>query len=197
MTSIVGICNLAIGKLGSSSPITEITEDSRNGRAMNRVFEPYRDVELSSHPWTFAMARAQIPALSTAPAFEWSRAFPRPAGCLRVAQIGERYVLYEAKPSFELEGANILCDEASPLNLRYLQRVTNTGLFHPLFVDVLACRLAFEACKEITGSTELREQLWAERKAAVLEAKRQNAVEKPPAETQRGSWWQALHGRAG
>lgn len=198
MTSVVGLCNLALVKLGSSQRLTDILDDTRNGRAFNAVFEPKRDLELSAHPWTFALTRAQIPALSTAPAFGWARAFPRPANCLKITQIGQDHDMYEgAEPWYELEGGNILCDEASPLDLRYVVRVTNTGLWHPCFVEVMACRLAFETCKEITGSTDLRAQLWEERKVALLEARRQNAIEKPPQNTSRGSWWHALHNRGG
>lgn len=199
MTSQVGIYNIAIGKLGSSNRVTDPLDDTRNARALSAVYEAKRDLELASHPWTFAMARAQIPALVGAPIFGWSKKFPRPAGLLSLVEIGECFVLYDtgAGPGFELEGANILCDETSPLNIRYTQQITNTGLFHPCFVELLACRLAFETCKEITGSTDMRSQLWQERTAALQEARRQNAIEKPPQQPIRGSWFNALHGTGG
>lgn len=199
MASAVSICNLALEKLGAQ-PIIDLLDDNRNGRAMNRVYEAKRDLELTSHPWVFALTRAEIPATTTAPAFGWARAFPRPTGCLRIVEVGECWVLYlddGGGPGFQLEGDSILTDEASPLKLRYTQKVTNTGLYPSTFVEVLACRLAFETCKEITGSTEMREQLWQERSAALSEARRLNAIEKPPGRPARGSWARALRGWGG
>jgi hypothetical protein len=198
-SSIVSICNQALGKLGAQ-PIIDILDDTRNGRAMNRLFDAKRDLEQSLHPWVFALAHAQIPAITQAPAFDWARSFPRPSGCLRIVQLGSCWVLYQDDgmgPGFELEGDSILTDEASPLNIRYTQRVTNTGLFPAPFVEVLVCRLAFEACKEITGSSEMRDQLWQERAAALAEARRLNAIEKPPGRPVRGSWVRALKGYLG
>jgi hypothetical protein len=195
MTSEVGICNLALAKLGAQS-IVSLLDDTRNARAMNRLYDDKRDLEVSSHPWTFAMTRASIPASTSVPAFGWSRAFPRPVGCLRVVQVGEIWALYDGAEgaAFQLEGASILTNESSPLALRYLQRITNTGQMTPLFIEVLACRLAFEACKEITGSSDLRQSLWAERDSALREARRINAIEKPPERPIWGSWRQALRG---
>lgn len=198
-SSVVSICNQALAKLGAQ-PITDILDDTRNGRAMNRVYEPKRDLELTAHPWVFALTRAQIPAVVSAPAFGWARSFPRPSGCLRIVELGSDWVLYTddgTGPGFQLEGDSILTDESSPLNIRYTQQITNTGLFPAPFVEVLACRLAFETCKEVTGSTDMREQLWQERGAALAEARRLNAIEKPPGRPVRGSWVRAMRGFLG
>lgn len=198
-SSTVSICNQALAKLGAQ-PITDILDNTRNGRAMNRVFEPKRDLELASHPWVFALTRAKIPSIVTAPAFGWARSFPRPSGCLRIVELGSDWVLYTddgAGPGFQLEGDSILTDESSPLNIRYTQQITNTGLFPAPFVEVLACRLAFETCKEITGSDSMRDQLWQERGAALAEARRLNAIEKPPGRPVRGSWVRAMRGFLG
>lgn len=198
-SSVVSICNQALAKLGAQ-PITDILDDTRNGRAMNRVFEPKRDLELSLHPWVFALKREKIPSIVAAPAFGWARSFPRPSGCLRIVELGSDWVLYTddgTGAGFQLEGDSILTDESSPLNIRYTQQITNAGLFPAPFVEVLACRLAFETCKEITGSNDMREQLWQERGAALSEARRLNAIEKPPGRPVRGSWVRAMRGFLG
>ena len=64
MTDAVGICNLALQRIGSKS-ISSLTEDTAAGRACNRVYTQARDSELRAHPWSFARERVQIAADST------------------------------------------------------------------------------------------------------------------------------------
>lgn len=193
MASVVQICNQALTKLGAQR-ITDLLDDTRNARVMNAIYETKRDAELSAHPWTFAIKRAQIPALSTAPAFQWTRSFPLPSDCLRLVQVGEDYTFYDTDGGelFQVEGNSILTDEESPLDVRYVYRVTSTGLFSSLFIEALACRLAAEACEEITQNTTKREAAWAEYKQAIREAKRVNAIEQPPQRQPDLSWVRAL-----
>jgi hypothetical protein len=197
VASSVQICNLALTKLGATR-ITDLLDETKQARALNAIYDATRDAELAAHPWTFAITRAEIPALTAAPAFGWARAFPKPADCLRLVEVGQFYVLYDTggTPGFELEGQSILCDEASPLQIRYVQRVTNTGLFAPLFVQSLACRLAFEVCETLTQNLSKREAAWKERLAFIAEAKRANAIERPPQRPQDLSWVRELTGQA-
>lgn len=193
MASVVQICNQALTKLGAAR-ITDLLDDTRNARVMNAIYETKRDAELSAHPWTFAIKRAQIPALSTAPAFQWTKSYPLPSDCLRLVQVGEDYTFYDSDGGelFQVEGNSILTDEESPLDVRYVYRVTSTGLFSPLFIEALACRLAAEGCEEITQNASKREAAWAEYKQAIREAKRVNAIEQPPQRQPDLSWVRAL-----
>lgn len=193
MASSVQIANLALTKLGAAR-ITDLADNTRNARVMNAIFDEKRDAELASHPWTFAIKRAQIPALSAAPAFQWARQYPLPSDYLRLVQIGEDYTFYDSNsgPLFQVEGNAILTDEASPLDVRYVYRVTSTGLFSPLFVEALACRLAAEGCEEITQNAAKQEGVWAQHMRAIREAKRVNAIEQPPQQPQDLSWVRAM-----
>lgn len=193
MASVVQICNQALTKLGAQR-ITDLLDDTRNARVMNAIYETKRDAELSAHPWTFAIKRAQIPALSTAPAFQWTKSYPLPSDCLRLVQVGEDYTFYDSDGGelFQVEGNSILTDEESPLDVRYVYRVTSTGLFSPLFIEALACRLAAEACEEVTQNASKRELAWQEYKQAIREAKRVNAIEQPPQRQPDLSWARAL-----
>ena len=198
MTSEVGICNQALIKVGAAR-ITALTDDTKQARLLNSIYETKRDAELSANPWTFATKRAQIPASAVAPAFGWAYAYPLPSDFLTLVEVGENYSFYDSDAgalfSIEIDSNGspaILTDQTSPLDVRYIYRVTNTGLFPALFVEALACRLAAEACEELTQSSSKREAAWAERKQAIREARRVNAIQQPPRKLPPGSWERAL-----
>ena len=67
--SIVDIANKALTYLGSDA-ITNLTDDTVEGRAINRIFEQSRDYCLRDHPWKFAMIRVALAADTTAPGGE-------------------------------------------------------------------------------------------------------------------------------
>lgn len=198
MTSEVGICNQALVKVGAAR-ITALTEDTKQARALNAIYTVKRDAELAANPWTFAIKRAQIPASSTAPVFGWGYAYPLPSDYLALVEVGEDYSFYDSDTGalFTIEtdsngSLSILTDQTSPLNVRYVYRVTNTGLFNALFVEALSCRLAAEVCEELTQSASKKEALWLEHKRALREARRLNAIEQPPRKNPPTSWERAL-----
>lgn len=198
MTSQVGICNQGLVKLGATR-ITALTDDTKNARACLAIYDVKRDAELAANPWTFAIKRAEIPASSTAPAFGWGYAYPLPTDFLAMVEVGTDYTFYDTDTGalFSIETDSngslaILTDVSSPLQIRYVSRVTNAGLYPALFVEALACRLAAELCEELTQNLSKREAAWAERKQAVREAKRLNAIEQPPRKNPLGSWERAL-----
>lgn len=193
MASSVEICNQALTKLGAQR-IVDLLDDTKAARALNAIFDIKRDAELAAHPWTFAITRVAIPASSTAPAYGWPRAFPLPTDCLRLVEVGEDYTFYQGTDGagFQVEGSSVLTDAVSPLRIRYVKRITNTGLFSPLFVEALACRLAAEVAEELTQNLSKREAAWAEHKAAITAARRVNAIEQPPQKVPDGEWVQAM-----
>lgn len=198
MASEVAICNQALVKVGASR-ITSLAEESKQARTLSAIYAIKRDAELAANPWTFAIKRAQIPASSTAPAFGWAYAYPLPSDYLALVEVGEDFTFYDSDSGalFAIEtdsngSLSILTDQTSPLNVRYVYRVTNTGLFNSLFVEALACRLAAEVCEELTQSASKKEALWLEHRRALREARRLNAIEQPPRKNPVASWERAL-----
>ena len=194
MSSTVEICNLALTKAGAER-ITALTDDTKQARALNAIFDAKRDLELASHPWTFAIKRASIPASSTAPEFGWGKRYPLPSDFLKIVQVGDEWAFYDAGDTgalFEPEGAAILTDEPSPLQMRYGYRVTNSGAFPPLFVEALACRLHAEVCESLTQNLSKREAAWKEYAKAIRDARRANAIERPPVRVPDSAWVRAM-----
>lgn len=193
MTSQVSIANQALIKVGADR-IISIDEDSKQAKILKAIWDAKRDAELAAHPWTFAARRTRLAASSTAPAFGFARAFPLPPTCLRLIEVGQWYVMYQGVdygPLFAIEGGAVLCDEAAPLEIRYVSRVDEPANWPALFCEALACRLAAEICEALTQSLGKRQQAWDEYKAALRAARQANAIEQPPQPTPANSWWLA------
>lgn len=198
MASQVEICNAALRKLGAQR-ITSMTDGTRNAQLLSDLWQMVLDAELAAEPWTFAMKRTQLPASSTAPLFGWNHAYPLPSDYLQLVEIDEDWLFYisDTTPLFTIEAnasgnLSILTDQTSPLNVRYIYRVSNPGLFPALFAESLACRLAAEACETITQNLSKRQAAWEGRKEAIRQAKRANAIALPPRNPPDGSWVRAM-----
>lgn len=191
----VEIANYALSKLGEE-PMLLLTDDNKKARLLNRIFDQVRDAELRRCRWKFSIARTQLSALVAAPAWGYARQFPLPSDFLQLVQANDIYVrpLSKARAPWSLEQGMILTDLAAPLKVRYVQRVTNPGLFDPLFNEVLACKLAMEAAETLTQSSSKKAEAVDQYKFALAEAKRQDAIENPPDELPGGSWLAAREG---
>lgn len=145
--SEVAICNLALAEVGIGAGIVSLDEPSQAARACRRRYPHARDAVLRSYDWNFAARRASLPALAAPPPFGRLRAFPLPDDCLLV-----RRVVNAAGDDWEIEGRTILADAPAPLHIAYTVRVANPTTFDPLFVDVLATRLAADLAAQFSDS---------------------------------------------
>ncbi len=75
-----------------------------------------------------------------------------------------------------------------PLPLLYVADVTNTSIFHPLFVEALACQLAAEMCERITQSTTKKQSMEMKYASTMREARFVNAVQNPPQSRPDNTW---------
>lgn len=185
------IVNLALTRLGQDRVIS-ISDDVEAARVMRSLWDFTRDAVLASYPWKFAIKRTSLPALATAPAYGWARQFTVPEECLRLVQVGDDYVFYTGLlETFQLEGGVIMTDEAAPLRLRYVERVTNVGLWPVLFGRVVAMQLAIDACEKLTTSSAKQGVLNEAYALAVAQARKQSAIERPPQRADNSDWLNA------
>lgn len=194
MASSVEICNRALTKLGARR-ILSITDDVKEARELNSMFDSVRDAELRRNPWNFAMTRTALPALVTTPAWGFAYEYQLPADCVRVVQVHDVYYIanltdYRTRMDvpFQIEGRKILTDLDAPLKVRYIARIEDTQQWDPLFVECFAARLAYECCEAITQSNTKKEQAWADYLTAVRQAKTIDAIENPPEPLPDDSW---------
>lgn len=157
-SSDVEICNRALDAIGART-ITALGQDTREGGLCRRYYPQVRDEVLRSHPWNCAMARAQLSADVTPPAYGAARRFPLPADCLRVFEVeGES----DASGAWQVESGAVVTNIGSPLQVRYVRRVTETGLLDPMLVAVIAARLAMELARPLAGSDDVRQAMRVE-----------------------------------
>lgn len=188
--SQVQIVNKALTTLGQDRVIS-ISDDNEAARVMRSLWDMTRDALLADFPWKFAIKRAELPALADAPlGTEWTTQVALPEECLRLVQVGESWQWYYSPtfPVFTLEGGNILTNEAAPLFVRYVQRVENVGLWPVLFGEVMAARLAVDACEKLTTSTSKRQSAGQAYEYSLRAARRQSAIERPPEQQARSDW---------
>ena len=185
MPSITDIANLALTKLGPGTGyITDYeTDTSVQAQAARRTYESVRDTVLDCHPWRFARTRTNLAADATAPAWGFAYQYTLPGDCLRVLSIEGEQIPYET------EGGKLLCDEAGPLYVRYLARVTDTGKFTPTFIQALATRWAAEMAMMVVKSGSMRRDLIEEfERVDLSRARKSEHIGAVPEQASNGHW---------
>ena len=166
----LGICNIALSKLGES-PIAAIDP---NGPPAARLcymhYHPVRREVLCASRWTFATVRTTLAAAAGDTADgEHALAHTLPADCLRVLTV--------SSPVWTLRGRRIFCP-AESIALGYIADVEDTALFEPLFTEAFATRLACKLCIPLTSSTTARQALTDEyQRIALPQAAHANGVQ--------------------
>lgn len=150
MASVVSICNRALVLVGAKT-ITAITENSKEARLANHLFDGTRDAELRRHPWNFAVKRAILAPSTETPKWGFRYSLDLPADCLRV--LG-----FDGEPVYRLEGRAVLTDEAA-LYLRYIARIADPNIYTPQFIEVLSVKLAIEMAYSLEGKANRVDQL--------------------------------------
>lgn len=193
MAANVDIVNRALSKLGETR-ITSLDSPGKAAGLAASLFDTVRDSEISAHAWAFAKHRMMLPAEAEHPPFGWAYQYLLPADCLRVLEAGlwpqavmDDYIGGDTS-QYALEGQRLLTNLGPALNLKYLMRVEDPGLFPPAFVEALACKLAVEMAESLTGSNSKRELAWKEYEMAVKQARRINAISLPPQAVQDDTW---------
>lgn len=182
MASWIEIANAALVRMGYGTTLTALDEDTKAARTISAVMFMERDAELRAHPWNFAWRRASLPALTIAPAFGYTHQYQLPADWLRFVKPDD------ISREWAIEGGLILANEAGPLNIHYVRRVDEPGLFDPQFAIVLACRVAMTACEELTGSAAKKQAISQELREARAEARRIDGQENPPEDRAESDW---------
>jgi hypothetical protein len=193
-TSETSICNLALQKLGADR-ITSLSENAPNARECNACYTTMRDIELRAYRWNFAKTRVSLTAHATTPVdgTNFDNAFPLPSDFLRLLSINESNVLVDGETSdwkIELhQGVKcLLTNDTAPVLITYIARVTDATLFDPMFVDMLAAKLAWQMCEKLTQSNMKKADIMAEYKDAKRTARRINAFENQPTRAPEDTW---------
>lgn len=194
MASQVEICNRAAIKLGSDT-ITSLDDNNKIARTLKALWDTVRRSELKKRYWNFSITRASLAALGSPPDWGFASQYQLPSDYLQLMQVNDIFIANELvdyrqadDSAWAIEGQTILCDFGSPLKIRYIRDITDTGLFHALFVEVMASRLAYEACYTINQSGSGQERALMDYKESLKAASTSNAIERPPQGIMDDSW---------
>jgi hypothetical protein len=170
--SEVAIANLALQKLGAKR-ISDLDEDSKEAEEMNACYELIRDRELAAYQWNFAKKRATLAPSATEPEFGYTYAFLLPVDCINIIKPARLGLDWHVE-NHEGDVA-ILTNDADTIELRYIAKITDPNKFHPLFVEMLACKLAWHCCEALTQSNTKKAALLDEYILCRREARKVNA----------------------
>lgn len=158
------------------APLSTFDDGTDVGRACANLYPQNRDALLRSHLWNCAVKRIQLTAMSPAPSFEFTNAYPLPGDWLRTIWLGRSG--NGVNTEFRQEGRIILTDAAA-CYLRYVWRNEVEGSYDALLIEVLTARMAWRLAYPVTKSTSLRDQLGAEYRLLLQQAKSIDAMEEP------------------
>jgi hypothetical protein len=175
MASEVGICNAALINLGEAT-ILSLTEDTKPARLCNQRYAALRDAVLRSANWNFAIERAELALLTTAPEFEFTAAFQLPTDLIRVIKTDNDDYTYRR------EGSKLLCNRSS-VKIQYIKQVTDPNEFDALFIEALAARIAMDLAKPLTDDVGTYEAMARLYESKMVEAKSADAHENGSPET--------------
>lgn len=155
--SEVSICNMAIGKIGISMFIGDLTERSNEARTCRIFYDAARDRTLEESPWSFATRTADLQSVGTAPT-GWLYRYRYPNDCLkaRAVVIAGMSVEGEGVPfrvvEDEANGGKAILTNFPSAVLVYTARITNTKMFSALFDDAFSWALAADIASPLSAA---------------------------------------------
>jgi len=192
--SNIAIANLALTKLGDLR-ILNLTDNTKPAREVNAVFDMTRDYLQRRFSWRFCIKRANLAADTNTPLWDWSYQYPIPADCMRILQVGQWYpspdlsdLISTGGQEYVLEGKYILSNQAGPLKLRYLSRVTDPVQFDAAFDMAFSAYLAYILAEPLTASAEQKQMAYNDYRNAIKDAVIANAIENPPESLADQTW---------
>lgn len=151
MASIIGICNIALSRLGNSRTINSLQEQSKEANLCSLHYDDALDEVLSDFDWNFATKRVAL-ADTGLPPPDWQFAYRYPTDCMRISNIlvpgmrnpPERMrIEYFVGSDSDGTGKLIYTDQPEAW-LMYVSRVTDPNMFDGLFRSALSWKLASE-----------------------------------------------------
>ncbi len=143
--SQTSVANESLILLGNKT-LADIDSDTTTEATVALLaFDTTRKDLLRMHPWNFAITRIAIAESATAPIFRYTKAYPLPSDCLRVLSV-------QGSLDWKVERistgqVSIICDQASPIYLKYVADITDDtkwdASFHKTFVYKLAADMSF------------------------------------------------------
>lgn len=177
MPTMKEICNMGLGKLGASRVNNLSPPVSTLETKCATEYPQWKAGELKKRRWVFATTLVRLTALATQvvnPSDNRIYAFNKPGDMLRP--------LREKNTRWIQRGQLFFSDDKT-IDLEYIRNVPDNELTDPLFVDVLAARVAVECAEIASQSPQKKRDAKIELQMAIDEAGRNNAFVLEPHST--------------
>lgn len=168
MTTNVQIVNSALVTLGETV-INSLEENTDRATIANVKWDICRQSLLRLHPWRFAITRAELAQDNSTPAYQFDYQYTLPSDCLRLYQVYKDV-------NFRLENRKILTDKDT-CYIKYIADVEDTSKWDPLFVDLMASKLALELAYTIPRARTMIDSMAALYEMKLVAAKAANNSE--------------------
>lgn len=189
MTTETEIANRALQRIGAARITAYGETTTKQGREVLAMWDVVRRAEIRRYNWNFAITRAALPALTDAPEWGFDQCYALPDGCLRLIDVDGLTEGADYQRESLSDGTQIIaCDSTAPLNVRYLQDVTNPGYWDATFVEAFGAKLATELAIQLCDSPTRKQLGDAGYADAIRDARRTDAIENPPEDRLTDDW---------
>ena len=160
----VQLANMAIGHVGSSQLIDLLTEKTTEAQQCNLYFDQAVETTLEDFNWPLATKYGALALVTdnsavTTP-YDWVYGYRYPTDCIHVRRIVTALGRIDPNPppwhpGIDDQGRLIWTDVEDAI-IEYTKRVIDVNLFSPLFVDVVAWRLAAYIAPALSKTPTMR-----------------------------------------
>lgn len=145
--SRLDIANKALGILGANQ-IKTWEDNTLEGEAVRKMYQPALDSILAETDWTFAIKRSLLELNEDKkPAWGEGNYFELPADMIKIVDVMNRAVPWRRE-------GNFIYTRASEFGLVYVARCIDATFYPSYFIDALSAKLAVDMCYLLTNSTE-------------------------------------------
>jgi len=191
-TSKVDICNMALGRLGNYSSISNIdTPTASNETTFALWYDTTREALLKTVMPNFAVSLRTIPQLSTDVPYPFTYAYQYPSDCLKVLGIGavedkENNYTINGTESGKVIYSDVLYSDGLPL--RFVRNVEIVGNMDSDFKILLSIALAANVALDITRSASVVQTMEQLLQVKMMDATALNAQENRPIRISRSNY---------
>jgi hypothetical protein len=193
----VDIANRALLAVGASR-ISSLNDDSEAALSIAGYISAWRAFFIGSQGsanWSWAKARASLPALSAAPEWGFKYAYQLPSDFVTLISIGD----YGPYPNisnvrgrddgeWSVEGDQILCNYAAPLKIRYLRDEPDYSRWGANCTEAFSLYIASQICERLTQSNSKKQLIIADYRQALIAAAMDDSKQNPPQDIPDNSW---------
>lgn len=160
------ICNMALGHLGSSKEIQDVSsENSTEARAMRRFYEEARREVLRDGGWPFAIAVETLALIEEDPNTQWAYSYEQPNSALKLLRIvtpGMRMEQETDPIAYKLAyspSGTVLYTDQEDAEIEYVVNVEDVSRFPPDFTLAFSLLLAAYTAPVVANGDSFKRRL--------------------------------------